>query len=64
MFHDVSRPQQLAMVVGIYAAQLVLSVLYLRVFRIGPFEWLWRSLTYLKLQPLLRQKGSIPPTVG
>ena len=64
LFNDVSRPQQLAMVVGIYAAQLVLSVLYLRVFRIGPFEWLWRSLTYLKLQPILRQKESIPPTVG
>ena len=62
LFNDVSRPQQLAMVVGIYTAQLVLSVLYLRVFRIGPFEWLWRSLTYLKFQPILRHKESIPPT--
>lgn len=64
LFNDVSRPQQLAMVVGIYAAQLVLSVIYLRVFRIGPFEWLWRSLTYLKFQPILRQKESTPPMVG
>ena len=64
LFNDVSRPQQLAMVVGIYMAQLVLSVLYLRVFRIGPFEWLWRSLTYLKLQPILRQTESTSPTVG
>jgi uncharacterized protein len=64
LFNDVGRPTQLAMVVGIYAVQLVLSVLYLRVFRIGPFEWLWRSLTYLKLQPILRQKESVPPTAG
>ncbi|MCH8261115.1 MAG: DUF418 domain-containing protein [Planctomycetes bacterium] len=63
-FNEVNRPQQFAIVVMIYLCQLILSVLYLRVFRIGPFEWLWRSLTYLKLQPLLRQKGSIPPTVG
>ncbi|MEE9130713.1 MAG: DUF418 domain-containing protein [Phycisphaerales bacterium] len=61
LFNDVSRPAQLAMVVGIYAAQLVLSVLYLRVFRIGPFEWLWRSLTYLKLQPILRRTSTTAP---
>lgn len=64
LFNDVSRPLQLTMVVGIYAAQLVLSVIYLRVFRIGPFEWLWRSLTYLKLQPILRQTESTSFTVG
>ncbi len=61
LFNDVSRPQQLAMVVGIYAVQLVLSVLYLRVFRIGPFEWLWRSLTYLKLQPIFRRASTMAP---
>ena len=61
LFNNVSRPQQLAMVLGIYAAQLVLSVLYLRVFRIGPFEWLWRSLTYLKLQPILRRTSTTVP---
>ena len=64
LFGEVNRPQQYAIVVTVYCCQLVLSVLYLRVFRIGPFEWLWRSLTYLKLQPILRQKESIPPTVG
>lgn len=59
MFNDVSRPQQLAIVVSVYSCQLVLSVLYLQVFSIGPFEWLWRSLTYLKLQPILRKKPAI-----
>ena len=63
LFNDVSRPTQLMMVIGIYAVQLVLSVLYLRVFRIGPFEWLWRSLTYLKLQPIFREKEANTATV-
>ncbi|MCH8825076.1 MAG: DUF418 domain-containing protein [Planctomycetes bacterium] len=61
MFNDVSRPQQMAIVVGVYCCQLVLSVLYLQVFSIGPFEWLWRSLTYLKFQPILRRASTTTP---
>ncbi|MHC4211211.1 MAG: DUF418 domain-containing protein [Planctomycetota bacterium] len=53
-FADVSRPRQIALVLAIYACQILGSVLWLRVFSIGPFEWLWRSLTYLRPQPLLR----------
>ena len=46
---------QLYYVVGaIWAFQLVFSPLWLRVFRFGPVEWLWRWLTYLKRPPLLR----------
>jgi uncharacterized protein len=30
----------------ILVLQIVLSTLWLRYFRFGPFEWLWRSLTY------------------
>jgi uncharacterized protein len=25
---------------------------WMRRFRFGPMEWLWRSLTYMKLQPM------------
>jgi uncharacterized protein len=39
----------------IYLILLVLSVLWLRYFRFGPLEWVWRSATYLKLQPMTRQ---------
>ncbi|MHC4611921.1 MAG: DUF418 domain-containing protein [Planctomycetota bacterium] len=53
-FADVARPQQIALVLVIYAGQVLGSVVWLRVFSIGPFEWLWRSLTYLKPQPMLR----------
>lgn len=36
----------------IFAAQVYLSNLWVRHFRFGPLEWLWRSLTYGKRQPL------------
>ena len=41
----------LVWVVG-YAIQVWLASAWLRYFRFGPAEWLWRSLTYWKIQPL------------
>ncbi|HET8679857.1 MAG TPA: DUF418 domain-containing protein, partial [bacterium] len=38
--------------VAIYAVQVPLSIWWLRRFRFGPVEWLWRSLTYWQLQPM------------
>jgi uncharacterized protein len=38
----------------VYALLLVFSTLYVPAFRYGPAEWLWRSLTYGRRQPLLR----------
>jgi len=42
---------QIAVVAGVWTAQLLWSVLWLRYFRFGPVEWLWRSLTYMRMQP-------------
>jgi len=41
-----------AWAVVIFAVQVVVCQWWLRRFRFGPVEWLWRSLTYLKWQPL------------
>lgn len=38
--------------VAVFAFQIPLSMWWLRRFQFGPFEWLWRSLTYMKVQPL------------
>jgi uncharacterized protein len=38
----------------IYAGQVVLSLMWLRRYRFGPVEWIWRSLTYGRRQPLRR----------
>ena len=37
---------------GIFLVQVPLSVWWLRRFQFGPIEWLWRSLTYWRLQPM------------
>jgi uncharacterized protein len=46
------RTGQFAFVFVVFAAQVVFSHLWLRHFRYGPFEWLWRSITYWRWQPL------------
>lgn len=47
---------QLYYVVGaIWVFQLITSPIWLHYFRFGPFEWLWRSLTYWKPQPMLKR---------
>ena len=42
----------LALTIVIYAFQVVFSVWWIGRFRFGPAEWLWRTLTYGKLQPM------------
>ena len=39
-------------VFAIWIFQLIISPIWLRNFYFGPLEWLWRSLTYWKLQPM------------
>ncbi len=43
-------------VFAIWIFQLIVSPLWLRRFRFGPGEWLWRSLTYWQRQPMRRRK--------
>jgi uncharacterized protein len=42
----------LVLVIGLYALQLAASLVWLRRYRFGPVEWLWRSLTYGRIFPL------------
>jgi uncharacterized protein len=57
LFGQVSRVQQAMFVVGIWIVQIVVSSLWMKWFRFGPAEWLWRSLSYRRLQPMLRRAG-------
>jgi uncharacterized protein len=41
----------------VWAINLIVSPIWLRTFQFGPVEWLWRSLTYVKLQPILKRKS-------
>jgi uncharacterized protein len=47
--------------VAIFATQILFSSWWLRHFRFGPVEWLWRSLTYGSRQPMsLREPQALP----
>jgi uncharacterized protein len=45
----------LPLTIVIFAAQVWLSVWWVKRFRFGPVEWLWRSLTYGRVLPLGRE---------
>lgn len=38
-------------VAAVWALEIIWSHIWLRYFRFGPMEWVWRSLTYWKKQP-------------
>lgn len=42
-------------VLAIWLFQLIVSPLWLKNFLFGPLEWLWRSLTYWKIQPFIKK---------
>ena len=54
LFGSLERTAQLGVVVAVWTLQLVISPLWLRKFRFGPLEWLWRTLVYLQPQPFRR----------
>ncbi len=51
LYGEVDRLTQLFFVIGIWVFVLILSHFWLKYFKFGPIEWLWRSLTYRKRQP-------------
>lgn len=63
-YYNKLRFHQLYYVVfSVWIFQMIFSSIWLRYFRFGPFEWLWRSLTYWKKQPMKKKKDE-PVTDG
>lgn len=52
LFEQVRPAQAWGVAVVIFGLQLLISLWWLGRFRFGPAEWLWRTLTYGKLQPM------------
>lgn len=50
-------------VATIWLIEIVWSNIWLKYFRFGPLEWLWRSLTYWEIQPLKR-KAEVPAAIA
>jgi uncharacterized protein len=52
LFGQLRRHQLYYVVAAIWIFQLVASPIWLRHFQFGPLEWVWRSLTYNRRQPM------------
>lgn len=52
LFGTINRTGLAAIVLAIWVFQLLISPVWLKFFRYGPAEWIWRSLTYWRLQPM------------
>jgi len=55
LYGKLQRWQLYAIVLGVWILQMAASPFWLRYYRFGPMEWLWRSLTYWKKQPMRRR---------
>lgn len=53
LFGTMDITEQLWVVGAIWVFQLIASPIWLKYFRFGPMEWVWRSLTYWKRQPMI-----------
>ncbi len=55
LFMQLGRPGQILIVLAVWIAMPIWSRAWLARFRFGPAEWLWRSLSYRRAQPMLRR---------
>jgi uncharacterized protein len=51
-FGRLQRYELWYVVISVWIFQLIFSSVWLIYFRFGPLEWIWRSLTYWKMQPM------------
>jgi uncharacterized protein len=56
LFGSTQRWEQFAIVICIWLLQLILSTWWMSRFQFGPIEWLLRSATYAKVQPMQKYK--------
>jgi uncharacterized protein len=63
-YNTLSRFEMFGVVIAIWIAQLIISPIWLRYFRFGPLEWLWRTLSYWRPQPLRRHHDEGVPTMN
>ncbi len=46
----------------VFPLQILFSYLWLKKYRFGPMEWIWRSATYGQLQPMKNKQRDIHGT--
>lgn len=61
LYGQLDRAQLYMLVAAIAVVEIVFSLIWLRNYRFGPLEWVWRSLTYWKPQPMRLGGGGPQP---
>ncbi|HTH54553.1 MAG TPA: DUF418 domain-containing protein [Cyclobacteriaceae bacterium] len=56
LLNEIGAATALAIGLTVFLVQIFFSKWWLSRFQYGPVEWLWRSLTYFKIQPMLKSK--------
>ena len=56
-FGALTRTELYWVVLVLWAFNILFSMIWLRLFRFGPFEWLWRAGTYGQWPPLMAKAG-------
>ncbi|MBV9988262.1 MAG: DUF418 domain-containing protein [Chitinophagaceae bacterium] len=59
-FATLQRYELYYVVAAIWVFEFIFSTIWLRYFSFGPFEWIWRSLTYWKRFGIRRRDTSVP----
>lgn len=57
LFGKLERYELYYVVIAVWIFEIILSHVWMRHFAFGPFEWLWRSLTYWKKQPFKKKSN-------
>lgn len=55
LYGKLQRYEIYYVVLAVWIVEIIWSHIWLRYFRFGPMEWLWRSLTYWKWQPIKKR---------
>lgn len=60
LLNEIGAATALAIGLTVFMFQIFFSKWWLSRFQYGPIEWLWRSLTYLKVQPMVKLRPKEP----
>jgi uncharacterized protein len=63
LFGRVDRLGQVLVTLSVWLLLLLSARRWLEHFRFGPLEWLWRTLTYGRVEPIMRAAGSSVPVM-
>ncbi|MBC7935867.1 MAG: DUF418 domain-containing protein [Rhizobacter sp.] len=59
MYGHLQRYEMYYVVAAIWVVQIIWSHAWLVYFHYGPLEWIWRNLTYWKIQPLKKRTSTV-----